>query len=1151
MLRLFLLCFSFWLAGCQVLSLPDRRQPLLKNGHIDLQNWNFDQQGNISLHGEWLFYPLAFIDPAQAKVAPSQWQLSRIPGSPNTSPLYEQDASIGYGTYMMSMTLPQSQAEMSLRLWMVQSAYVLYGLDDESGLIIELARSGQVGKSRQETIGELSEKVIPLPLSLLRHQKISLILHISSFYNSVGIMSFPRLGLSQAIYSEEIFKQMERALVMGGFSVIALYGLALFLGRRRSQLDLLSVIFTLLLLLRYSATEWLMYWFFHLTRWIEPLGLFLNYWSTHMTIVVLLVIFSRIQPLPFLLRLKQFSIGFNLLMILTWWVMGFDWIVANVIGLCFFVLLSSGLSLFFAILYLRWKKTQDMDLTVWGFSALTIAGLNDYLVFFHQVPNIFLIQYAILFFAFTQSLITGRMFARTYQRNEELLLEISEKERARTLFFHNTSHELRTPLNGIIGFLQLLSDNRYGEQTAQSKQQLLKCIRLAESLKNQVNTILDLAKSKKGKLTLDNSLISLDDIFSEVCNLAEGLLLKRVDSRFEAERFWGDQDANFIGDREKLTTIFRNLLGNAFKFADPHRSNYVKMKIKREKEAIVLTISDTGIGIPKDHLEGIFEEFRQVAGDTRRNYEGTGLGLSMVRDLVNLMHGSIEVESEPGRGSVFRVRIPEQSKVHSQARQQRPSPFADQSHDSSIAALSRLNRAIEVRQEGQLQQRILVVDDNEINCEVIEHMLEEQGYEVIVAFGGQEALVKMRTEIPDLVLLDMMMPQVSGEDVLRAMKADSLLLDIPVILITARASDDDRMFGLGLGADDYLAKPIHQVELNMRVRNLLYRLEVNRRMVQLEERDRLAQLGELLGELSHELKNIFQFSDLNQRIDRRMLSTLIQCLPIATKAWPKAAEILAEGELSDSGEGGADGLSFLSLKQSEDPVLRSLRMRLAHLTIPQEDKHEIWVKIQELPEADRMLCDNQLILVRSFVLLRDQSRYARELIMDILEFNRTQEGDVSCEVVKTIDAVLKLCRPRLMRQKIRVELSLTRATVQMSAGGLMQVLLNILSNASDALRQLPSGERWLKIQTDIFQEKLVISVSNAGELIPEAHAKQIFERGFSSKGPQGSGLGLSLVWRLLQRVHGTIELDQSAGTPCFKVILVQKKSREVVHHETT
>jgi signal transduction histidine kinase len=1101
--------------------------------------------GNVSLQGEWLFQPNVFQDPAVLNINQDAGYLL-IPGSPNQRPLYHEKESIGFGTFASRLLLPMETQDLRLRIWMMQSAYTLFIKNNLSGKVQKLIENGRVGKTRNEAVGQVSERIILLPAEMLEGGDVTLIMHASAYYTNLAMLASPRLGQGAEIYREEIFKQMERSLIMGGFFLVALYSLALFVGRRRSQLDLWSTIFAVTLLLRYVSTEMFIYWFIEDESWVEPLCIILNFWTTQFAFVVLAIMFASIHPLPALIHTRNLSIAFNILGILLVSSFGFDWFVQNMMIVCFTFLALNALALGAIVFYLWARKVKDMDLAAIGLSVLALAGLNDYLVFFQNMPGIFLVQYAILFFAFTQSLTTGRRFSRTFQRNEELLLEISEKERARTLFFHNTSHELRTPLNGIIGFLQLLSDDRYGPQTPQSREQLLKCIRLAESLKNQVNTILDLAKSKKGSLSLENSMISLDEIYAEACNLAEGLLLKRVDSRFEAERTWKKEDDHFVGDREKIATIVRNLLGNAFKFADPQRSNYVRMLMHREGDRLILTISDSGIGIPRDQIDAIFEEFHQVSDDARRSYEGTGLGLSMVRDLVELMGGKIEVQSEPGRGSSFKIIIPEQSQVHVKQNQKTVAPEMQLPTviPSPAVSLPPVRPSVEKGLQG-FAQRILVVDDNEINCEVIQHMLENQGYEVLIAYGGQEALVKMRTELPDLVLLDMMMPHVSGEDVIKAMKEDQLLLNTPVILITARASEDDRLFGLGLGADDYLAKPIHQDELLMRVRNLLHRLEINRRMSQLEERDRLAQLGELLGELSHELKNIFQFSDLSQRIDRRMLARLIQKLPLQGAGWNRAAEILAEGELAETNESDVAGLSFASMQQSEDPVLRSLRMRLAHLPMPQGEKQSIWQKVLQLPEDDRAYCDHQLTLVRSFVLLRDQSRYARDLIMDILEFNRTQEGDAGCELVRTVETVLKLSRPRLSRQRIRVELSLISMAVQISTGAFMQVLFNLFSNACDAMQGLPSGERWIHIDADLRQDHVVIRVSNAGPPIPEAIAHSIFDRGFTSKGNQGSGLGLSIVWRLLQRVHGRIELDRKARSPSFIVTLKVQPRGEV------
>jgi C4-dicarboxylate-specific signal transduction histidine kinase len=162
--------------------------------------------------------------------------------------------------------------------------------------------------------------------------------------------------------------------------------------------------------------------------------------------------------------------------------------------------------------------------------------------------------------------------------------------------------------------------------------------------------------------------------------------------------------------------------------------------------------------------------------------------------------------------------------------------------------------------------------------------------------------------------------------------------------------------------------------------------------------------------------------------------------------------------------------------------------------------------------------------------------------MDILEFNRTQEGETSCELVRTVEAVMKLSRPRLARQSIRVELSLVSQNVLISAGALMQIFFNLLSNACDAMHGLPSGEPWIQLNADVAGDTVVIRVINAGPPVPETIARSIFERGFTSKGGLGSGMGLSIVWRLLQRVHGRLELDGKACSPTFIITLKTPRS---------
>lgn len=428
---------------------------------------------------------------------------------------------------------------------------------------------------------------------------------------------------------------------------------------------------------------------------------------------------------------------------------------------------------------------------------------------------------------------------------QKLNAELIEKEKARTAFFHNTSHELRTPLNGILGFVQLIIQNRFGEVTQDVSHQLRKVHRIGVSLLHQVNAILELAKIKKGQQEMSWQYIDLNNVATEIRSLMEGLAFKYPSTSWSLETSWDHDTApmpEYIGDREKLLTILRNLVGNAFKFERPGAGNVVVVVLDlKDPGRLALEVRDHGIGLAADQIPRIFQEFYQVESDARRQYEGTGLGMAIVKTFVDQWAGSIDVQSTPGSGSVFRIQLPCGEAAHVMAR--KAPEFAG--HSSMPAGLpTPVSPALCVAGRSE---KILVIDDNHTNCEVFQHILEQDGYLVTSCLRGRAALDMMNQGYrPDVILLDLMMPEMSGEEVLLLLRRDMKKASIPVILITARASDDDRIFGLNLGADDYLAKPIVAEELLLRVRNMVQRTKLTQAALERELIEAsLAQLQEL------------------------------------------------------------------------------------------------------------------------------------------------------------------------------------------------------------------------------------------------------------------------------------------------------------------
>ncbi len=1108
-------------------SLAGESSPRPKQGILNVAAWDFVEQGNLELRGSWRYHSRLSEHPWE------DWEKSEPIQIPDYGLIDVPAGTHQTGSYMLHVQRGQSSLRnMMLYVYHVMGSHRLRlcSLVTQSCQI--MGGSGIVSEQIGTALWHGSETKVLIPDALLEEPSFLIVVDSSSYLRTKGFTSAPRLGSAPQI--EKLLKRnaLQEAFLLGAFGMIALHAGFMFFQSRRTKADLYVSLLALCFLGRYFITEWLEFDFIPANNTGYSLAYFSLFYFSTLALTTYTFLLHSLYGGTWLRRLSIASSIITGLHIASQSVFEASLFMSHVNT----IFLIPHFVVLFLIVGSVWKlfrrREQDSGYVLFSVSILMLVQVNDYVSGILMNFDLYLFHYGVFCFAFSQSMITARRFDRTHRQNEKLLVEISEKEQARTLFFHNTSHELRTPLNGLIGFLTLLRDERYGKIGDQARLQVNKCLRLAESLKNQVNTILDLAKAKKGLLNLSHSVISLPSFVAEAKELAEGLVLKKSDSQFEVKVDWDPERPDFIGDKEKLAAILRNLLGNAFKFADPRRPNHVAMLVQKRDGQLRIRIQDTGIGIPEDQRSVIFEEFKQVAGDARRAYEGSGLGLSMVRDLVQLMQGRIELESKVDQGSIFTVTIPEQSKLQIAAiRTETLAPILSES-TAQIALVGSNQVAISVPEKVFGSARILVVDDNEINCEVIQHMLEERGYTVESELSGRGALERLKVKSFDMVLLDMMMPEMSGEDVIRTLRADPMLREIPIILITARASDDDRIFGLSLGADDYLAKPLHAEELSFRVKNLLERLDLQRRSFALEEQERMAQLGELLSDLSHELKNVFQFSDAAGKLDSAALQHVVRKLPIKDQSWELAAASFVDQKQVESGSVAVKSLSFQDPTLAQDSTLRALRLRISYLDISMADRQMLWHRIQDLSFDDRLLCEQTLGLVRSFALMRDQTRFAQELIVNVLNFNKPSQNDY-CSVKEAADSILSLTSPKLKKLKIKVEHELPDTAIAIDFMQIRQVMLNLLSNATITLQTLPMAERWIRMEARTEGLNLVFMMSNGGAKIPADLADQIFSRGTTGSLQQGHGLGLAISRRLIQRVGGSIHLDQSQGNPCF------------------
>ncbi len=429
-----------------------------------------------------------------------------------------------------------------------------------------------------------------------------------------------------------------------------------------------------------------------------------------------------------------------------------------------------------------------------------------------------------------------RLEVEVAERTSELKAQaeqLQSLDEAKSRFFANISHEFRTPLTLILGPLEDLRDGVSGQIDGTARGHVDRALRSGRRLLRLVNQLLDVARLEHGRIALQARRADLGAFVRSIEHPFR-TLAERKRIAFAVETPAAPLPVYF--DAEQVEKILANLLGNAFKFTPAEGRIELTVCAKGDPSSegwAVLSVHDSGPGIAPEHLPMVFDRFYQADASSTRRQPGTGIGLALVKSLVDLHHGRIEVESAPEAGSTFTVRLPlgrahltDDELVPDDAVMLPPEALrvlTDEIHLDDIAAPTTgeddVVQALPPPDEEDVTT-VLVVDDNaDMRAYVRRHL--ETRYRVIEAVNGRIALEQARTLLPDLIVSDVMMPELDGYGLCRALKADPELDFIPVILLTAKASEDSLIAGLEEGADAYVTKPFSVRELGARVDQLI------------------------------------------------------------------------------------------------------------------------------------------------------------------------------------------------------------------------------------------------------------------------------------------------------------------------------------------
>lgn len=427
------------------------------------------------------------------------------------------------------------------------------------------------------------------------------------------------------------------------------------------------------------------------------------------------------------------------------------------------------------------------------------------------------------------------------RKSEEALKQANEDlqrlDKLKDEFLANTSHELRTPLNGMIGIAESMMDGATGELSERQRKNLLLIAQSGHRLAALVNDILDFSQLKHKTIELQLKPVGIREIAEVILTLNQALirnkdlqLINAIPSDLPPAQ----------ADENRLQQILYNLIGNAIKFTDKgsveisaevvspqwsvlsgqSSSATNNGQLTTDKKELAITVTDTGIGIPEDKLDRIFESFEQADGSTAREYGGTGLGLAVTKKLVELHGGKIQVDSTIGVGSRFTFTLPVALGQSSGV-----SGLAYSSHVLRPVSIGNDREGVDlslISQERGQNFQILIVDDEPINIQVLINHLSLQNYAIAQANNGIEALTMIEQGLkPNLILLDVMMPRMTGYEVCKKLRDNFPAHELPVVMLTAKNQVDDLVEGLNVGANDYLTKPISKNELIARIKTHL------------------------------------------------------------------------------------------------------------------------------------------------------------------------------------------------------------------------------------------------------------------------------------------------------------------------------------------
>jgi len=775
---------------------------LVRQGEADLSRWDFAQKGPARLDGQWEMWWNRNVETDVGPGTPG-YNVVRLPGYWNSQPA-QGFAPEGSATYHVRLILPDTGGPWSLGLPDISCAWRL----SVNG--VEVAKQGRASVDPQVYEPLVRPRVAALPVT---SGPMEVFLYVVNGSDRIGgIRDSIFVGPSAVLEKKQLFSQLDSAFFVGGLLVMALFNVIIFFLQRQKAANLWLALFATLIAVRALVTG---------PRIIHDLWPWLSFeLSAQMVFLCILgamASFSfymrRLFPdwwpsrifVPFLLYSAAFGLLLFFLPIKTY-AEAFLNFYEPVMGAICFVCIG-----------IAWwamrQKHQDGSLVFFGMLFLVVGALNDIIYQSIPLPQGDVIGRFLFVFLVFNTFLLSRQLSKDYTLTQRQSRELRQLDRMKDDFLARVTHELRTPLHGMTGILDAFRMGDFGALTDRQTYHLGLLESSSRRLLNMVNSILDFSHLKKHQLASEVRPILLKQTADFLLPSFYGQLKPGVAL---ANRI-SEQMPAALGDEVKLEQVLHHLISNALQHTE---WGTVALEAEARDQQILLMVRDTGTGIPADKLAQLFSPFQQVADLDTRSTGGLGLGLAISRQLVQQMGGRLDIQSKEGAGTTAQIWLPvcPPAKLqYFQAQRLDRVYHWEQAEPATLAIPQPEPEPVTEASVADGTPTVLIVDDEPVNLLVLRTFLGRLGYTIVEATNGPEALTKVTAQVVDLVILDVMMPGMSGYEVCSRIRERFSPARLPVLLLTAKNQVDDLLQGFNAGASDFLTKPFQRDELKARM----------------------------------------------------------------------------------------------------------------------------------------------------------------------------------------------------------------------------------------------------------------------------------------------------------------------------------------------